>query len=297
MEKKAKIMDSAIKLFSEKGYLATSIQDIASDCKISKGSFYKFFDSKEDLFIQVLDYNLQKMMVEAGKVDLLKSLSPRDKLIKKIQIEMENFLENQVFIKMLTTDLPIKESKEVFYSRVKRRLMNWHKDCLVQAYGSNIQPYIWDYVVILEGMMKEYLDLLIFGQKNFSIKVAVDFIVDRLDALVEAGCSVKPVLTPDMMREYEEAESVFVSREEQLNALLDQLGERIAMGEMPDSERKKFISAAQLLAEEIRKENARDFLIDALMSYIKKNKDLEESVSLIQDFLNRNEKDGERNHG
>lgn len=290
-------MDSAIKLFSEKGYLATSIQDIASDCKISKGSFYKFFDSKEDLFIQVLDYNLQKMMVEAGKVDLLKSLSPRDKLIKKIQIEMENFLENQVFIKMLTTDLPIKESKEVFYSRVKRRLMNWHKDCLVQAYGSNIQPYIWDYVVILEGMMKEYLDLLIFGQKNFSIKVAVDFIVDRLDALVEAGCSVKPVLTPDMMREYEEAESVFVSREEQLNALLDQLGERIAMGEMPDSERKKFISAAQLLAEEIRKENARDFLIDALMSYIKKNKDLEESVSLIQDFLNRNEKDGERNHG
>ena len=48
-KKEEKILDSAFKLFLEKGINATSIQDIANDAGIGKGTFYLYFKDKYDL--------------------------------------------------------------------------------------------------------------------------------------------------------------------------------------------------------------------------------------------------------
>lgn len=48
---KLNITDKAQKLFSQKGYSVTSIQDICSAAGCSKGNLYYHFKSKEDLFL------------------------------------------------------------------------------------------------------------------------------------------------------------------------------------------------------------------------------------------------------
>ena len=55
MNLKAKILRESLKLFSLKGFLSTSIQDILEAANTSKGGFYNHFSSKEDLFFQVLE--------------------------------------------------------------------------------------------------------------------------------------------------------------------------------------------------------------------------------------------------
>jgi AcrR family transcriptional regulator len=55
MNLKAKILHESLKLFSLKGFLSTSIQDILEAANTSKGGFYNHFSSKEDLFFQVLE--------------------------------------------------------------------------------------------------------------------------------------------------------------------------------------------------------------------------------------------------
>ncbi len=45
--RKKQILDTAEKLFCEKGYEKTSVQDILDVLKLSKGSFYHHFESKE----------------------------------------------------------------------------------------------------------------------------------------------------------------------------------------------------------------------------------------------------------
>ena len=44
--RKEAIMKTAEKLFFEKGFGETSIQDILDELRISKGGFYHYFDSK-----------------------------------------------------------------------------------------------------------------------------------------------------------------------------------------------------------------------------------------------------------
>jgi AcrR family transcriptional regulator len=68
-ETRAKILESAIKLFSNRGFNASSVDDICADAGISKGAFYHHFESKQALFLALLDNWLQAVnkAIEASK--------------------------------------------------------------------------------------------------------------------------------------------------------------------------------------------------------------------------------------
>ncbi len=52
---KEKILKTALKVFSEKGYHATNVDDIVEKSETSKGGFYFHFPSKKELFLTLID--------------------------------------------------------------------------------------------------------------------------------------------------------------------------------------------------------------------------------------------------
>ncbi|MFN8399124.1 MAG: TetR/AcrR family transcriptional regulator [Anaerolineales bacterium] len=68
-ETRSKIIVSAVKLFSAKGYNIASVDDICADAGISKGAFYHHFKTKQDLFLALLDGWLETIdnAIEASK--------------------------------------------------------------------------------------------------------------------------------------------------------------------------------------------------------------------------------------
>lgn len=93
-----------MKLFSLKGFLCTSIDDILSAANSSKGGFYNHFKSKEELFFQVVDEarriwrvrNLKGLDEEPDPVSKIKHLllNFRDRYLK----DSDNFPGGCVFI-------------------------------------------------------------------------------------------------------------------------------------------------------------------------------------------------------
>ncbi|HEY4786192.1 MAG TPA: TetR/AcrR family transcriptional regulator [Bacteroidales bacterium] len=57
------IMDVAVKLFLQKSYKEVTMKDIVEKTGLSKGAFYHYFESKEQLFLEILDYFLSHMFV------------------------------------------------------------------------------------------------------------------------------------------------------------------------------------------------------------------------------------------
>ncbi|WP_353683873.1 TetR/AcrR family transcriptional regulator [Thermodesulfovibrio sp. 3907-1M] len=51
---KGKILKSALKLFSQKGYLGTTTKEIAKEANVAEVTLFRYFTSKEKLFIDVL---------------------------------------------------------------------------------------------------------------------------------------------------------------------------------------------------------------------------------------------------
>jgi AcrR family transcriptional regulator len=54
-ENREKILDMAIKLFSEMGYENTKVSDITEALRMGKGTFYGYFKNKRELFIECID--------------------------------------------------------------------------------------------------------------------------------------------------------------------------------------------------------------------------------------------------
>lgn len=63
-----KILDTAERLFVEKGYDSASLQDIIDETGLSKGAIYHHFSSKEDIFYFVCDRIGQKNVEALSKV-------------------------------------------------------------------------------------------------------------------------------------------------------------------------------------------------------------------------------------
>jgi TetR/AcrR family transcriptional regulator, repressor for uid operon len=67
-EVKEKIIQAAITTFSKYGYDKTRMDDIAGNAKISKGTLYLYFESKEKLFYAISENSITELKEQLSKL-------------------------------------------------------------------------------------------------------------------------------------------------------------------------------------------------------------------------------------
>jgi len=113
---KKELFRTAARLFKEKGYRATSMQDIASQLGIQKPSLYYYISSKEDLLKEIA-WVTMKMLIDAIEKIAFSPLSPREKIEKIIESHVKLICENlDLFTVSLREINPI--NAETFWSDV-----------------------------------------------------------------------------------------------------------------------------------------------------------------------------------
>jgi AcrR family transcriptional regulator len=80
-----KIMDAAIKLFSDKGYNNVSMRDIADMVGIKAGSIYNHFPSKHDILKSLYAFFVQNQQAAAPVLDDLLYMAETEPLTKIIE--------------------------------------------------------------------------------------------------------------------------------------------------------------------------------------------------------------------
>ncbi|PYG85714.1 TetR family transcriptional regulator [Ruminiclostridium sufflavum DSM 19573] len=77
-ERRQEIIETALELFSEKGYTDTAMQDISEKMNVSPGLCYRYFKSKVELFAATSEYYAQQA-VEQIKLPVSSNLSALEK--------------------------------------------------------------------------------------------------------------------------------------------------------------------------------------------------------------------------
>jgi AcrR family transcriptional regulator len=75
-ETRAHLIETAARAFAEQGYDATSVAEICLRAGVSKGAFYHHFDSKQDLFLDLLDFWLRGLVQQLEVARLGASTMP-----------------------------------------------------------------------------------------------------------------------------------------------------------------------------------------------------------------------------
>lgn len=94
--RKNQILDCSKKIFSEKGYYETYVEEVIKEAKVGKGTFYRYFKNKEDLFIALLIKFLNEWET-AASIDLtsIKPENINDMLKLLIHRSFRFFHENE----------------------------------------------------------------------------------------------------------------------------------------------------------------------------------------------------------
>lgn len=88
------IIQAAARIFSEKGYHATSMQDIAEAVNLQKASLYHHFSSKQEILAEILDEALDLINSRLELV-LSQATSPDEKLRQAMISYFQTIAENQ----------------------------------------------------------------------------------------------------------------------------------------------------------------------------------------------------------
>lgn len=101
---KRKIFETSMNLFAQKGYEATSIEEITSVVGVAKGTLYYHFSSKDEIFNFLVEegMNLLKnsILIKTSKVD-----NVVDKLKSIILIQIKVLLKYENFITILLSQI------------------------------------------------------------------------------------------------------------------------------------------------------------------------------------------------
>jgi AcrR family transcriptional regulator len=74
------VLDAAAKVFYERGYAAASVENVAKELGILKGSLYHYIKTKEDLLFQLLQETHDDVDRILAEVEAVEGLSPLERL-------------------------------------------------------------------------------------------------------------------------------------------------------------------------------------------------------------------------
>lgn len=105
-EKENRLLESAFKLFTEKGLKDTSIQGIVDESNVAKGTFYLYFKDKYELRDILIERKAKQLFSDAVKElrkNYIKSLD--DQIIFIVNYIINVFTKNTILLKFISKNL------------------------------------------------------------------------------------------------------------------------------------------------------------------------------------------------
>ena len=90
-ERRQQILEAALAVFSQKGYHATNVSDVAAQAGVSQGTIYWYFDSKDELFQAAILFAFTNFG-EGALAPLMECTTATDKLLALAR-SMEDFAD------------------------------------------------------------------------------------------------------------------------------------------------------------------------------------------------------------
>ena len=101
---KRKIFETSMKLFAEKGYDATSIEEITANVGVAKGTLYYPFSSKEEIFQFLIEEGV-KLLKNSVEIKTEKLESSIDKIKAVVLIEIKVLVKYEDFMTIVLSEI------------------------------------------------------------------------------------------------------------------------------------------------------------------------------------------------
>lgn len=191
-QKRKKILDKAWELFRKNGYEETKVEDITRELGVSKGSFYTYFKTKDEVLYEILERIKKENEEIINKINVNQEPS---KILEDYVISKTNYivkLFNNMKISNINRNLSDSKQKN-FFEELKKVSIEFIKKNIVEKFNKiNGNKYNLEiisefvYLAIEEFLYNEFV------LKNFKNLESSDLI--NIENTVEFENSLKEVI-------------------------------------------------------------------------------------------------------
>lgn len=105
-DKENRLLETAFKLFTEKGTKSTSIQEIVDNANVAKGTFYLYFKDKYEIRDVLITKKSKKLFLKAlSKMRKNKIQNFSDQIIFIIDYVIDELVKNPLLLKFISKNL------------------------------------------------------------------------------------------------------------------------------------------------------------------------------------------------
>jgi TetR/AcrR family transcriptional repressor of nem operon len=129
-ETKRKLVDAGVKLMRARGYNATTVDDICADAGVTKGGFFHYFKSKDDIARTALTYFHEDKVHDYEQAPFRKYADPLDRVFGRLDYVKESVgghgrvtkgcLIGMFAQELAVTNPEIRDVCETFFARMIR---------------------------------------------------------------------------------------------------------------------------------------------------------------------------------
>lgn len=106
VDKGEQILDATLRLLSQKRYHEITVDEIASEAGVGKGTIYRYFTDKDDLLKQLSMRGMNRMAMEIEGV-LKPGMSLREKLQAVIDVRYRHVIGNTAVLRIISEELEL----------------------------------------------------------------------------------------------------------------------------------------------------------------------------------------------
>ncbi|MGE6257496.1 TetR/AcrR family transcriptional regulator [Heyndrickxia sporothermodurans] len=288
-QRKMEMIECAIKLFAEKGYQSTSVQDIVSEYGISKGAFYNYFSSKEELLLAIFQHYSDKIYQKMNEIQEEK-LSPREIMKKQIIGQFEFFIEHRDFIVMYFREQNQSINKELrqFLAKNSFQALKNTEKSITSIYGDKIHPFICDIILACEGIKNSYIKLTVFDGIIVDLQRLAEFILKRIDDMVKGFLEngEEPIVKGSKIEEFIcDYKKKQISPHKKVKELLHVMEKEIDRSHYPNSKKEELLDIIHFLLNETNKKEIKTYIFQGMLAHFNGIQVLEKYLTEIANQL------------
>lgn len=174
------ILDVATRLFAERGFHQTDLQVVADQLGVGKGTIYRYFPSKEDLFLAAIDRGLQQLKATIdARVEVIGD--PMERMAGAIAAYLEFFADHGNFVELLIQERAAfkDERRPRYFEYYERDTGPWRLLLQNLIAQGRVRPVPVDRILTVMGdLLYGTMFTNYFSRRRASVKTQVADILD-----------------------------------------------------------------------------------------------------------------------
>jgi len=120
------ILEKAVQLFAAHGYADTDTQFLADQLQVGKGTLYRYFRSKEEIFLAAVDLSMQRLH-ESVCAAVDQAVDPMDRIRQGVRGYLAFFAEHPAVVELMIQERAIfrDQRKSTYFQRRSEFSKQW----------------------------------------------------------------------------------------------------------------------------------------------------------------------------